>query len=32
MTSHDWRVRIDDVIEAIEKIDRDLAGYTALIS
>ncbi len=28
MTSHDWRVRIDDIIEAVEKIDRYLAGLT----
>jgi uncharacterized protein with HEPN domain len=28
MTAHDWRVRIDDIIEAVEKIDRYLAGLT----
>ena len=28
MTAHDWRVRIGDMLEAIDKIGRYTAGYT----
>lgn len=28
MTHHDWRVRIDDILEAAEKIARYTAGLT----
>jgi uncharacterized protein with HEPN domain len=28
MTTRDWRVRIDDILEAIDKIERYTAGLT----
>jgi uncharacterized protein with HEPN domain len=28
MTAHDWRVRIDEMLEAIDKIGRYTAGFT----
>jgi len=28
MTEHDWRVRVDDILEAIQKIQRYLEGMS----